>query len=437
MDKVEKIAAAVLYEGYVLWPYRRSTIKNQQRWTLGGVYPRAHSEIHGDSDPWLMQTQCLVHGVAPVVRVAVRFLHVVERQVARRNVDGTLSNVDELQVDDEHYLTWDEAAERDVVLGELQPAQMKTPQRAEINIRAGHEEEPLLDATGNVAGILARSWQSLQGAVEVESEKVDDDLYRLTVRITNTTPWNGEERASTLRRTFVSAHTILTARDGEFVSLMDPPEEFKGAAESCQNIKTWPVLAGEEGDKSTLLSSPIILYDYPQVAPESGGDFYDGAEIDQLLVLNMLSLTDDEKAEIRATDPRARAILERSEAYNAEDFMGLHGVMRDFQVLRKPPEEEMFPVWSELERPAPSSVMVSGVELRKGSRVRLNPNRGADIMDIALAGKTAIIEAIDQDDEEAIHFSVTVEDDPGRELGEARVLGHRFFFKLEEVEPIL
>ena len=88
-DPVEKIAAAVLYEGYVLWPYRRSAQKNQRRWTFGGVYPRAYSEAEGGNDPWLMQTQCLVIGEKPTVEVKVRFLHVVERKVAKLRGAGT------------------------------------------------------------------------------------------------------------------------------------------------------------------------------------------------------------------------------------------------------------------------------------------------------------------------------------------------------------
>ena len=87
-DPVEKIAAAVLYEGYVLWPYRRSAQKNQRRWTFGGVYPRAYSEAEGGSDPWLMQTQCLVVGERPTVEVQVRFLHVVKRRVGRKDAQG-------------------------------------------------------------------------------------------------------------------------------------------------------------------------------------------------------------------------------------------------------------------------------------------------------------------------------------------------------------
>lgn len=87
-------------------------------------------------------------------------------------------------------------------------------------------------------------------------------------------------------------------------------------------------------------------------------------------------------------------------------------------------------------RPELQSVVVGGVEVVKGSRVMLWPRSGGDVMDIALAGKVAFVEGIEQDYEEKIHLSVTLEDDPGRDLGDAHILGHRFFFSPEEVVPL-
>jgi hypothetical protein len=433
-DPVEKIAATVLYEGYVLWPYRRSAQKNQKRWTFGGVYPRAYSEAEGGNDPWLMQTQCLVVGEKPTVEVKVRFLHVVERRVGRKNAQGTLEFVDELRVGGERYLAWEEAAEREVVASGLGLADLETPMRAAISVPAGIEEEPLANDGGEVVGALVRSWHSLEGTVEVEAEPVREGLFRLTVKIMNTAPWSGQNREETLEQTLISTHTILEVEGGEFVSLMDPPEELKRLAEECENVKTWPVLAGE-GDRHTMLSSPIILYDYPQIAPESPGDLFDGGEIDQLLTLSILSLTDEEKEEARATDPRAREILDRSESLTEEDLMGLHGAVRGFQTLREGGQIDPFEVEG-LYRPAPQSVTVGGVEVMSGSRVRLWPRAGRDIFDIALSGKVAIVEKIEQDFEDRVLLAVSVEDDPGREMVDMPVLGHRFFFSPEEVEPL-
>ena len=335
MDAAKKIAEAALYEGYLLWPYRRSSRKNQQRWTFGGVYPREYSVARGEDDPWIMQTQCLARGdEQTTIEVSVRFLHVVERKVARKTDEGLLP-VDELRVGEELYLSWDEAAEREIAVGRFELSDLlRSAQHIQIDVAAGGTQESLAEPTGEVVGALVRSWRPLRGAVEVGAEPLQDEAYRVTVRITNTTPWGGEDRESTLRQTLVSTHTTLEIEGGAFVSLMDPPEELVEAAEGCENLKTWPVLVGEEGDRSTMLSSPIILYDYPQIAPESPGDLFDGTEIDQMLILNVLNLTDKEKEEMRASDPRGREILERCESLSPEELMRLNGTFRDVRMLR-------------------------------------------------------------------------------------------------------
>jgi hypothetical protein len=334
VDAVKKIAEAVLYEGYILWPYRRSAKKNQQRWTFGGVHPRAYSEARGEDDPWIMQTQCLVLGdEESTIEVKVRFLHVVERKVGRKSGE-TLDFVDELRVGGELYLPWDEAAERAVAVGGLKLSELESPRRVGIDIPGGSRGEPLADSTGEVVGALVRSWRTLCGTVEVEAEPLREGLFRVTVRITNTTSWRGEDRESTLKQTFVSTHTALEVEGGEFVSLMDPPGELREVAQGCKNIKMWPVLVGEEGERNKLLSAPIILYDHPQIAPESPGDLFDGTEIDQMLIMNVLTLTDEEKEEMRASDPRAREILERCESLSPEELMNLHGTIREFRRLR-------------------------------------------------------------------------------------------------------
>ena len=336
MEAAKKIAEAVLYEGYLLWPYRRSARKNQQRWTFGGVHPQAYSEARGEDDPWIMQTQCLVSGdEESIIEVRVRFLHVVERKVARKTGE-TLEFVDELRAGGELHLAWDEAVEREIAVGRFRLSELaESSEQVEIDIAGGSTEEPLAEPTGEVVGAVVRSWRPLHGAVEVGAELLREGTFRVTVRISNTTPWGGEDRESTLRQTFVSTHTTLEIRAGEFVSLIDPPEELGEAVEGCENLKTWPVLVGEEGDRSTLLSSPIILYDYPQIAPESPGDLFDGTEIDQMLILNVLNLTDEEKEEMRASDPRGREILERCESLSPEELMRLNGTFRDVRMLRE------------------------------------------------------------------------------------------------------
>ena len=335
MDVMKKIAEAVLYEGYLLWPYRRSAKKNQQRWTFGGVYPRAYSEARGGDDPWIMQTECLAVGdEESTIEVKVRFLHVVERKVGRKSGEA-LAFVEELRVGGELYLPWDEAIEREIAVGRFKLSELESTKRVGINIPGGSREEPLAEPTGEIVGALVRSWRKLCGTVEVGAEPLREGTFRVTVKITNTTPWGGDDRESTLKQTFVSTHTALEVEGGEFVSLMDPPEELQEGAQGCENLKTWPVLVGEEGERNMVLSSPIILYDYPQIAPESPGDLFDATEIDQMLIMNVLTLTDEEKEEMRASDPRGREILERCESLSPEELMNLHGTMRDFRMLRE------------------------------------------------------------------------------------------------------
>ncbi|MEV0590692.1 hydrogenase maturation protease [Nonomuraea cavernae] len=93
--------------------------------------------------------------------------------------------------------------------------------------------------------------------------------------------------------------------------------------------------------------------------------------------------------------------------------------------------------WTRMERRGPDEVLVDGVPVRAGSRVRLRPSAArADIFDLVLAGREAVVESIEQDDAGAFHVAVVLDDDPGRDLGEARMPGHRFFYAPEEVEPL-
>jgi hydrogenase maturation protease len=295
-DQLRAIADAVLYEGYVLWPYRRSALKNQRRWTFGGVFPPGHAAHHPD-DRCRVQAQVLAVGDG-AVDVRARFLHVVRRQAER---DGVA--VAELAAGGERWLSWDEAVERELAPGPF-------------SIAGGEEREPAGD------GELVRTWEPLTGALEVAREPAGDGLTRLTVALRNTTPWDADDREAALRRTCCSAHVVL--RGGPFLSLADPPDAHRAAAEACVQEGLWPALV----DDDAVLAAPLILEDRPRIAPESPGDLFDGGEIDQLLTLSILALTEEEKAEMRDADPRTREILERSEALTPEQLMRLHGTVR-------------------------------------------------------------------------------------------------------------
>ncbi|HEY4320966.1 MAG TPA: hypothetical protein VGM77_07250 [Gemmatimonadales bacterium] len=311
-DAVRRIADAVLYEGYLLWPYRRSAPKNQQRFNFGCVMPPTWSAEHPDEGSQIA-TQLLIDGTeAPQVSVTLRFLQVVHRQITDQHGDP----VDALTIDGETHLSWDEATEREI------------SGTGRFTIAAGARTESLGQAA------ITHAWQMLSGDVSAEIERLGPSRHRLSIVVHNTTPgaaWreagpgtDGALRTVALNTTFCSAHLVLRATRGAFVSPLDA-----GAATACHHERLWPVLVGDAPDQTTVLAAAIMLDEYPQVAPESPGDLFDGGEVDQLLTLNILGMTDIEKAEMRASDPRARAILERTEAMTASDLMRLHGTFRD------------------------------------------------------------------------------------------------------------
>ncbi|WP_055509178.1 hypothetical protein [Nonomuraea pusilla] len=321
---MREIARTVLYEGYLLWPYRQSALKNRHRWTFGGVHPEPYGRAN-EGHPWLTQAQCLVEAdPADTVDVHVRFLHLVACEVARER-DGRLEPVPELAVGDALHRPREEAREREVAVAGLDLAELlQCPYEMEIDVPAGQRAEWLGDQ-----GVLLRGWEALTGRVEISAERPLPGVYRLTVKVVNTTPWEGGTRQEAMRRTMMSAHMVMRSEGGGFVSLMDPPEELRQLAAGCSNVGSWPVLVGEEGERHTMLAAPIILYDHPRIAPESPGDLFDATEIDQLLTLSVLALSEQERAEIRGGDPRAREILDRCVSLSPEELMRLHGTMRE------------------------------------------------------------------------------------------------------------
>jgi hypothetical protein len=357
---VDMIAKAVLYEGYMLYPYRPSSVKNQQRWNFGVLCPQSYSEAQKGSEAWTMQTECLVEGSSLTgLEVRVRFLQLVVRSVGelvKPVSEMPLGDAPEfhlvarLEVAGHVYQHWQEAFEREVILPVCSvQALVDAPLSQSFIFPAEKKVEYLRDGAGSVSGLIIREHNSLQGMLEVRSEYAGDHSFKVCVRIRNQTLFADAHQATredALLSSLVSTHSVLGVHDGKFVSLLAPPEEVSEVAASCKNEGTWPVLVGEEGQCDTMLSSPIILYDYPQIAPESAGDLFDGTEIDEILSLRIMTLTDDEKREMSQSDERARQMLERTETMPVEQFMKLHGVLRGLRPVdprsldpRSPQEE--------------------------------------------------------------------------------------------------
>ncbi len=502
MEQVKEIANAVLYEGYLLYPYRHSAIKNRQRWTIGVVYPQEYSEANGSIEPWAMRTECLIAGQTDAsLDVHVRFLHLLVRTVAPTESISAKTLDDQADASDWSIASrmanepWEEGIEREVSALNLSLVDLAArPQRVMIEFPGGRTVERSSDSP---ATEIVRVQQPLVGTAIIAAESIGPksaNLFKLSVQIENTTPETSTVSShyhTILLQSFVSTHTILQVRQASFISLLDPPEELKHIAQGCKNIRTWPVLVGTGEEQDVMLSSPIILYDYPQIAPESPGSLFDGTEIDEILALRIMTLSDEEKDEIRQGDERAREILERTEALTPEQLMKLHGTIRSLRPVavvsrrgrsgvdvgrgplgRPRPDlpPEILPVQPQIptpesgveagteigvinissadsffpgeDYPPPASVLIAGREVKAGDSVRLRPGRGrpgthTDAFDMLLDGKTARVEVIQQDFENRIYLVVTVDDDPGREQWDERVLpGHRFFFFPEEVEPL-
>jgi hydrogenase maturation protease len=348
---VGKIAKAVLYEGYMLYPYRPSSVKNQQRFNFGVLFPQSYSEAQSGNDASEMQTECLVEGSSlTAIEIRLRFLQLVARSVGKP-LHGDLDSEEapefhlvlRLEAGGRVYQPWQEAVEREVILPvfNLESLTHNSLSHA-FTFPKSNQFEDVHDDAGALAGIIIREQRELHGAVDISSEHVGDGLFKVMVRVRNLTPHSSAlqqgSRDFALMSSLVSTHTVLGALDGKFISLLAPPNQMSELAAGCKNIGTWPVLVGQEGDSDTLLSSPIILYDYPQVAPESAGDLFDGTEIDEILSLRIMTLTDDEKREMSQSDERARQMLERTETMPVEQLMKLHGVLRGLRSLKEESE---------------------------------------------------------------------------------------------------
>ena len=316
LSAVDQIAKAVLYEGYMLYPYRPSSVKNRQRFNFGVLYPQAYRDAQGGTEPVSLRTECLLcRRDDSRVEVRLRFLQTRMRSAGRAESEAEVDG------------GWQEATEREVrmppfELQDLGFEGMSSPFEFPADPRAVNE-------TG---GAVFHHEEMVRGAVDISATRLRKKLFRVRVEVRNTAELGASPtRDEALMRSLVSAHLVLGVERGEFVSLLEPGEEFEDEAKKCENIGVWPVLVGEKGQRDTLLASPIILYDYPEIAPESAGDLFDGTEIDEILSLRIMTLTDEEKKEVRRSDDRARAILERTENMPMEQLLKLHGTMRELR----------------------------------------------------------------------------------------------------------
>lgn len=356
---VDRLAEAVLHEGYLLYPYRRSAYKNQRhRFPFGTLFPASFCAAHDPSEASSLRLELpVVARDDGAVVVRLRFLQPL--------VDAET-----------------EATVREVVSPVL---------RLSALVHAPHTERfEFPDAPS--AGQMTITAQPVQG------------VFKLTVRVENlaTPPDTARSRDEALAWALASSHLLVSAAEGaRLVSVIDPPPALAALARACRSEGTYPVLAGPAGCEDTVLSAPIILYDHAAIAAESRGDFFDGTEMDEMLTLRLVTLTAEERRAL-PPDPKVRAVLARADASLDGALMDVHGTWR-------------------------------AGHLQPGHAVRLRPRPRGDILDLALAGRRATVQAVERDFEGRLHVAVVVDDDPGKDLG---VHGHRFFFAPDEVEPL-
>jgi hypothetical protein len=432
---VRQVADAVLYEGYILYPYRASAQKNRSRWQFGVLMPPAYTAAD-PSETSTMQAECVFeHRGQAAVEVTARFL-----QVQRRRTDGAVEDAGVPAV-------WDEAVEQEVTQTVPAEALFGAGAVAPFTVPGGEDTE---NASG--ARVVWRR-EPLTGTVRVRATALDGpwQAARLTVQVTNESEaGTPASREDALPAALVAAHLIITVSGGAFLSMTDPPEWASPQVAACRNTGCWPVLAGPEGSRQVVLASPIILPDHPQVASESPGELYDGTEIDEILTLRTLALSAEEKAAARATDPRAAALIDRVDAIDAPTMAQLHGTIRAMSpsqpegpvTLGEPVtlggEGERVPWWDPgadaSVSPGTDSVVIAGHRVAAGSRVILRPGRRrADAQDMFLAGRAALVEAVLLDVDDTAYLAVTLADDPAADLQSAH--GRFLYFAPDEVEP--
>jgi hypothetical protein len=410
-ERARAIADAVLLEGYVLYPYRATSTKNQYRWTFGVLAPESWTAAGGCEESWL-EAQLLVCGENPVLRGRLRFLSVVVRQVQAVEPGSNgerFRPVETLEFEGRSFVTWEEGEVRELDFDALAPGSVPFVVAAETRV------ELLRDFEGAVRGRIVRTQEELRADVTVRLEALETppaerQIWRLSIRVDNVT---GEapadaNRARIMRWSFVSTHLLVAAvEDASFLSLLDPPPHARHLAAGCKSVRSWPVLIGQagEGHDDVVLASPIILYDHPQIAPESTGDFCDACEVDEILALRTRTLTDQEKVIARATDLRAAAIIDRVDAMTDAELARLHGARRD--------------------RPA----------IIPGARVRLRLGglaRRTDAQDLLYSGRAATVRAVRKDVDGTDYLAVTIDDDPAAEMHALK--GRFHYYTPDEVE---
>jgi len=439
---VRAVADAVLYEGYLLYPYRAGSAKNQSRWQFGVLGPPGAAEVGVGEEP-SMSAQCLLgeferSGVE--VTATVRFLHHQSRTVERLGAGGAWIPVDRLVVDGRESISWDEATESESALGPWGLDELEAGAEETFCAAGVVDGETLSDSRGRVVGRIVRTRLPVNGRVAVSASPGGGRTV-MSVKVMNTTSIDARDKGTATAQSMLGTHVILNSTGSRFLSLFEEPDH----SEPLRQNRCYPVLAGiadstHPGTSATVLVSPIILYDFPEIAPQSEGSLFDSTEIDEILTLRILAMTDEEKAVARATDSKAADIIDRCERLTDDDLAGLHGVLRDphagSDLVPEVPDgvDWWTPEADTSVQPRTDAVLINGVRVCGGSTVRLHPSRRADAQDLFFDGRIAHVATIHEDVDGDIHVGVTLLDDPAADLH--NWYGRYLYFAPEEIEPM-
>ncbi len=318
---LENLTKTVLYEGYSIFPYHRTSVKNLKPIPFGVIYPEQYHSHHLNA-PARMKTECIVNAQKnTVVNITVRFLHLITTKIFQ-------------QIDNENTSFPDEGwqtIERQINSGDLIISEIIGNKKVfPIDFDSIEEDKNIYDQNNVLKEKQSNSVLKITGNVVIEAFSVEniDNTFRISIIVSNDTSLITAEsisRDEVFQQSFLSTNTILKVNNGAFVSDQNPSEELKEIVAQCEKIGTWPILIDESN--TTMLSSPIILYDYPKINAHSKLDLFDSLEIEEMLILQLSAMSDSEKQQIAERDGKMREMLDKASQVTSEELLNLHGHM--------------------------------------------------------------------------------------------------------------
>ena len=330
---LENLTRTLLYEGYALYPYHRSAVKNQKPIPFGVVFPEQYNS-HNPHAHSTMQTQCIVTGNSHILfNLSIRFLHLIKVELLERDQASHFRPANDLNVNGESYQAGWQTFERIINARDVEINQLIENQKTIIlDLDKMEECSDINNEKKEIVAKEIKSVSEINGTITIDATPVENrsDAFRTTINITNTTPVTNPgtvSRDEMLGHSLLSTHIIINAVNGQFISHQNPNEQWKASIESCKNLNTWPILIDESD--TTLLSSPIILYDYPQIHPQSATDLFDSTEIEEALLLHVAVLSDEEKERIAASDEKLRTMLNKVKSVTPAALINLHSGLKE------------------------------------------------------------------------------------------------------------